>query len=221
MPIFWQIASEKPKHPSTSWANWKNWMFVAWNKDKQVEEEITLPKEFIVIAEWWNVKWYLADKWWVWSPEVFSFSEDIITIRDNNWWILIEGLWKDIKEKVKSWGLKLSKTVQYIDPKEPEVLKTFCIKWAALKSWMETFSDSNRYAAAEKKISLDKVAEGKTGAVKYTYPVFKVGTALTDEEKNIQCKMWMMLTKYHEETRVSKDDIEEKKVIEDDWDLPF
>jgi hypothetical protein len=56
MPIFGQTTSDKPRHPSSSWANWKNGKFIAWNRDTQAEEEITLPKEFIVVAESYSIK---------------------------------------------------------------------------------------------------------------------------------------------------------------------
>jgi len=129
MPIFGQTTSDKPRHPSSSWANWKNGKFIAWNRDTQAEEEITLPKEFIVVAESYSIKWYLADKGGVWSNEIYSFANDPFTVRSNTGEILYEGLWKDIKDKVKALGLKITTNVHYIDPKETDVLRTFCIKW--------------------------------------------------------------------------------------------
>ena len=115
MPIYWQQTTsvDTPRHPSLSWANWKNDKFQAWNRDTQTEEEIKLPESFIIVAEWWSVKGFLWDKWWVWSNEVYSFAKEPLTIRSNNGEILYEGLWSEIKDKVKAVGLKLTKNVHY------------------------------------------------------------------------------------------------------------
>lgn len=221
MPIFGQTTSDKPRHPSSSWANWKNWKFFAWNRDKQEEEEITLPKEFVVIAESYSIKWYLADKGGVWSNEIYSFANDPFTVRSNNWEILYEGLWKDIKDKVKALGLKITTNVHYIDPKETDVLRTFCIKWAASQEWMNSFSNENRNAEANNTVTLKEVKDGKTWSVKYTYPSFTTVNPLTPEQRVLQQEWGAKLLTYKNEVSDSED-VEETPVNKYDTDeLPF
>lgn len=219
MPIFGQTTSDKPRHPSSSWANWKNGKFIAWNRETQAEEEITLPKEFIVVAESYSIKWYLADKGGVWSNEIYSFANDPFTVRSNTGEILYEGLWKDIKDKVKALGLKITTNVHYIDPKETDVLRTFCIKWAASQEWMNSFSNENRNAEANNTVTLKEVKDGKTWSVKYTYPSFATVTPLTSEQRNLQQEWGAKLLTYKNEV---SEETEEAPVNKYDTDeLPF
>lgn len=219
MPIFGQTTSDKPRHPSSSWANWKNGKFIAWNRETQAEEEITLPKEFIVVAESYSIKWYLADKGGVWSNEIYSFANDPFTVRSNTGEILYEGLWKDIKDKVKALGLKITTNVHYIDPKETDVLRTFCIKWAASQEWMNSFSNENRNAEANNTVTLKEVKDGKTWSVKYTYPSFATVTPLTSEQRNLQQEWGAKLLTYKNEVSEETEEAPVNKY--DDDNLPF
>ena len=223
MPIYWQQTTsvDTPRHPSLSWANWKSDKFQAWNRDTQTEEEIKLPESFIIVAEWWSVKGFLGDKWWVWSNEVYSFAKEPLTIRSNNGEILYEGLWSEIKDKVKAVGLKLTKNVHYVDPDKTDELRTFCIKWAWLKAWLETFADDNRFAASDHLVCFDKVENGKTWSIKYTFPKFTICDKLTQEQKNVQMNWGAKLAAYQERVNTTADEIQnEKAAMEDDW-LPF
>lgn len=221
--FYWNSTTSAPKaqHPSLSWANRKNNAFFAWDRDKQEEVEYKLPEEFVVIADSWSVKWYLWDKGWVWSPEVYSFANDPFIIRSNSGEILYEWLWKDIKEKVKAVGLKLTKNIHIFDPKKPDEIRTICIKGAWLKSRMEVFDGENRNAPAFKRIKLEKVADAKNGWVKYSYPVFAPSTDLTADDRINQQKLWAELMNYKNANTVTAEEIEAKKDLTDDWELPF
>ena len=219
MPIFGQLSSDKPRHPSSSWANWKNWAFFAWNRDKQEEEELTLPKEFVVIAESYSIKGFLQDKGWVWSNEIYSFAKDPFTVRSNSWEVLYEWLWKEIKDKVKALWLKITTNVHYVDVNEPDVLRTFCIKWAASQEWMNSFSNENRNAEANNTVTLKEVKEGKTWSVKYTYPSFVAVKPLTPEQKQLQQDWWQKLMDY-KDVIMDIEQEEEAPVASVD-DLPF
>ena len=222
MPIFGQLSSDKPRHPSSSWANWKNWKFFAWNRETQAEEEVTLPKEFVVIAESFSIKGYLQDKGWVRSNEIYSFANDPFVVRSNSWEVLYEWLWKDIKDKVKALGLKITTNIHYIDPKKTDELKTFCIKWAASQEWMNSFSNENKNAEANNTVSLKEVKEWKTWSVKYTYPSFVATNPLTPEQKTLQQDWWNKLIAYKNEVMNSEEKTEEENLSKYDEDsLPF
>ena len=225
MPIYGvttQAASNWPRHPSLSWANWKNGKWIIWDRDKAEEAEIEMPEALIVVAEWWSVKGYLEAKGWVYSNEIYSFAKDPLTIRSTNGEILYEWLWNEIKDKVKAVGLKLTKNVHYIDPEKPDELRTFCIKWAGMKSWLDTFTGDARFASADHLICFWKVKEGKTWAVKYTYPTFNVCDKLTPEQKTYQQKWWTILVGYQEAINMSAEEAKNDEVARDDVDeLPF
>lgn len=237
MTIYGQTTEvDRPKHPSSSWANWKQWKFMYWDKDipsptpedpdhMGAEVEIKLPKEFVVVAECWCVKWYLENKGWIWSNEVDNCSRDILTIRTNSGEILYEWAWNDIKDKVKAVGLKLSKNVHYVDPKKPNELKTFCLRGAGLKEWFNNFSKESRNVPWNNTLTLKEIKEGKTWANKYTYPSFGVVSPLTDKERVLQQEWGAKLVVYRNATNVTPEELEEEAIINeskyDDDDLPF
>ena len=221
MPIFGQPTSDKPRHPSSSWANWKNGAFFAWDRDAQDEKEITLPKEFVVVAESFSIKGYLQDKGGVWSNEIYSFAKDPFTVRSNNGEILYQWLWKDIKDKVKALGLKITTNIHYIDPKKPEELRTFCVKGAASQEWMNSFSNENRNAEANNTVTLKEVKEGKTWSVKYTYPSFTTVKPLTPEQRTLQQEWGTKLINYTNEVNNSGEEVTEPVNKYDDDNLPF
>lgn len=222
--FYWNNANvDKPHHPSSQRANRKNWAFSAWDRDKQEEVEVVLPEEFVIVADSWSVKWRLESKWGVWSNEIYSFKDDILTVRNNNWEVLYEWKYKDIKDELWKVGLKLTRNIHYVDPKDYDTLKTFCIKWAASKAWFETFSNENRNLPWYKRIKLDKIKEWKTGAVKYKFPVFEWSTDLTSEDRLAQQKWQTALITYKDATIATEDDLAEAKVIKEETvdELPF
>ena len=119
-------------------------------------------------------------------------------------------------------GLKLTKNVHYVDPDKTDELRTFCIKWAGLKAWLETFADDNRFAASDHLVCFDKVENGKTWSIKYTFPKFTICDKLTQEQKNVQMNWWAKLAAYQERVNATADEIQNEKVAkEDDLELPF
>ena len=241
MTIFGQqTEADKPKHPSSSWANWKNGKFMVWDKTipspteddpdhMWAEVEIKLPKEFIIIAQCYCCKWYLQDKEWVWSNEVDSTKKDIMTIKANKTWeVLYEWTWNDIKWECAKVQLKLTTNIHYVDPKEPDVLRTFSIKWAASKEWYEEFYKRNKNAQINNTVTLNEIKKWKTWSVTYTYPSFTAVKPLTPEQRKIQTEWGAKLVVYRGQTAPVEDTAE--AIVEEtapattsynDDDLPF
>lgn len=225
MAFYWKTnTAERPRHPSSEWANWKNWVFSAWDRDAQQEKEITLPEEFVVVADSRSIKGWLETKGGIWSNEIYSFANDILTVRSNTWEVLYEWKYKEIKDDLWKVGLKLTRNIHYVDPKDYDTLKTFCIKGAASKARFETFSNENRNLPGYKRIKLSKIKEGKTGAVKYKFPVFEWASDLTAEDRLAQQKWQTALITYKDATIATEDDVAEAKAVNDSTDnleLPF
>lgn len=214
---------ERPKHPSSQWANWKNWVFSAWDREAQEEKEITLPEEFVVVADSWSIKGWLETKWNVWSNEIYSFKEDILTVRNNAGEVLYEGKYADIKPELAKVWLKPTRNIHYVDPKDYETLKTFCIKGAASKAWFDSFSWENSRLPGFKRIKLAQIKDWKTGAVKYKYPIFEWASDLTAEDRVAQQKWEVSLINYKNATITTEDELAESKVVKEDAvdELPF
>lgn len=222
MTFYWQTTTvERPRHPSNEWANRKNWEFSAWDRIDGVEKTVELPKEFIIVADSWSVKWWLESKWWVWSNEIYSFNDDILTVRGNNWEVLYEWKYKDIKDELQKVWLKLTRNIHYVSPEDYDTLKTFCIKWAASKAWFETFSNENKNLPWFKRIKIAEIKEWKTGSVKYKFPVFEWASDLTAEDRIAQQRWWTELANYKNATIATEDDVAEANAVKEEDSLPF
>lgn len=225
--FYWNTESSAPKklHPSLSWSNWKDGKFMYWDRDAQEELVMELPKEFVVIADSWSIKWRLESKGWVWSNEVYSFANDPFTVKDKEWHTLYSWLWKDIKQDIKAVRLGLTKNIHYFDPAKPDEIRTVCIKGSWLKAWMDVFKDDLRNAPAFKRIKLDKVDEGKVGSVKFTFPVFAPASDLTADDRINQQKLWAELMNYKNSVQADAE-VEEvnsqlNSELKGDEELPF
>lgn len=220
--LYWlQDATEaKQPHPSTAWAklNSKTWTFTYWDREAKEEKELNVPKEFIVIWEWMWVAWFVDVGYW--SNEIFSSTNEAIQIRD---WqtnkIKFEWAWKDIKDKVKAFGLPLWKHIHYVEPGSEEI-KTLKIKGKAWVAWSDLLNETP-YAPSKYKISIGWFKDEKNGAIKYKVPVFKLGTELTEEDKELQKKVATVLGDWHSKNKISLDQVVEKPSIDDVDSLPF
>ena len=213
MTIFGQqTEADRPRHPSSSWAKWKNWKFQVWDKTipSPTEEdpnhmwdyrEVKLPKEFIVVAQCYCCEGYLKEKEGVWSNEVDSTKKDIMTIKANKTWeVLYEWTWDEIKWECAKVQLKLTTNIHYVDPKEPDELKTFCLKGASSREWYEQFYNINRNAQTNHTVTLKEVKKGKTWSVTYTYPSFAAVSPLTPEQRKLQTEWGAKLVVYRGQT---------------------
>lgn len=211
---------ERPVHPSTQWAKWKKEKFVYWDKAEQVEKDFEVPEEFIVVAEAWSITWWLDSRnCWVWSNEAYSFAKDPLIIRDNTGAVVLEWMWKDIKDKAKGMGMKLVKNIHFVTEKEPDVIRTICLNWAGLSDWINWFAETP-FILSNNKIKYAWLKDWKKWANKYKFPHFEAWSTLTDDNKKIQIVWAQMLLDYHDATRVSPDEIEAKEAV-DETDLPF
>ena len=224
---------DRPKHPTSSWANWKNWMFVVFDKtipnptpedpDHMGKEvEFKLPKEFVVIAEKWAVNGFLEKQGKVWSNEVDNCSKDIISVTNGSS-TLYKWTWNGMKNELKAIGLNLTKNVHYVDPKDPDTLRTFCIKWAGRNEWINKFSGDTRNVPGNNLMTLEEVKKWKKWANSHTYPSFGAVRPLTDEERILQQKWGAKLVNFENALKNAEPEEDEEEIVSkyDDDNLPF
>lgn len=218
--ILSQSTVDRPVHPSIQWNKWKKEKFIHWDKVEQVEKDSTIPEEFIVVAEAWSITWWLDSKnCWVWSNEAFSLWKDPIVIRDSMGWIVLEWMWKDIKDKAKGMGMKLVKNIHFITNDSPDEIRTISLVWAWLSDWINWFAETP-FVLSNNKIKFAWIKDWKKWANKYKFPHFEAGKTLTDEDKKIQMAWAQSLLDYHEATKINPDEIEAKENVDDSED-PF
>lgn len=224
MTFYWQESTNPNAdlhHPTTIWTKWsgKDWVFRWWSREEQKEIELKLPEEFIVVAEGMWVEWF--DNWSVTSNEFFKANEDIVKVR--NWWTkttLYEWVWSDIKDKVKAAWFPCWKHLHVIFPGE-EGIKTLKLKKTAWVAWT-TFNELNPWAPANNRIKITGTLKGKKWASTFVTPKFELGSALTDEDKELQKNYAKQILDFYEATKITKEQAAaEAKNIDDASNLPF
>lgn len=213
--------AERKQHPSTMWSKWKSddKAFKHYDKEAWVEEVTNLPEEFIVVAEWHSVGWYVnALSTWVRSNEIFDFNDPLI-VRKNNWEMYLKGKWKDISESVKNVWAKLQKHIHYTSTGSLE-LWTLVMSWAAVSSWIDAISRDKTIDPARFKVKIAEIKEWKKGKITYSYPVFANWSKLDSNDINLQKAMAKSLVDYNSDSKQAiADEIAEKKKEEEN--LPF
>lgn len=224
MTFYWQQtnnSNSELRHPTTIWTkwSWKDWIFKWWDRTAEKEIELKLPEEFIVVAEWMGVDWFIDSP--IMSNEFFNAKEDIVKVRDmKNKNTMFIWTWTDIKEKVKATWLPLWRHLHIIVPWE-EWIKTLKLKGTAWVAWSD-FNTINPWCAANNRIKITWTIKGKKGATNFVTPKFELGTALSDADRELQAKYWKEIQDYYLATRVSKDEVkQEENKINDIDNLPF
>lgn len=221
MTLYWlKPEVTREPHPSTAWAklSWKTWKFTYWDREAKEEKELKVPEEFIVVAEWMWVQWFVDV--WYWSNEIFSSTDEAIQIRaqDTNK-VKFEWAWKDIKDKVKAFWLPLWKHIHFVEPGSEEI-KTLKIKGKAWVKWSDFLND-NRFAPWDFRIKIAKMEKEKNWAVTYFVPVFDKGSALSDEDRALQAKVASVIWNWHDNNKIWLDEIADVEEPVDDNELPF
>lgn len=222
--FYWQQTnnpSSELKHPTTIWTkwSWKDGVFRWWDKSQEKEIELKLPEEFIVVAEGMWVEGFINNS--IMSNEFFDAKNDIVKVRDmktknvlNIW------TWNNIKDKVKATWLPLWKHLHVIFPGE-EWIKTLKLKGTAWVAWSD-FNAINNKAPANYRIKITWSLKGKKGATTFVTPKFELGSALTEEDKELQRRYSWEIQKYYEATKITNEEVvAEENKIDNVNDLPF
>jgi len=164
-------------NPSTRWFEWDsdNSCVKYYDKVEKKSVMVKLPFTFLVLDQTASITgWNDPSKSGVYSNEVRSTKASPLLVRSFKGGTIAQGIYQDIKEKVKSEGGKFTTNV-YIAYKDGSEYKIGCImfKGASLQSWSD-FSKANRSKLDTDAIQIASYVEGKKGKVNYTTPVFKV-----------------------------------------------
>lgn len=161
-----------PTNPAKRFFKWSGskGKLVYYDKEKQVEVEVSLPFEFLVLDQLATITGYNEqDQSNYWSNEVRSVAKEELTVRTAKGTKEI-GLYKDLTD-VRSKGAKYAKSV-YISYKDGDGFQLGNLKasGAALTAWIEL---SNKHQVENGKIVLTGAEEAKKGATTYFVPLFE------------------------------------------------
>lgn len=167
-------------NPATSYVAWasneKSFRFY----DKLAKEKTvkSLPLEFIILKQGSAVKgWDDNAQEGIYSNIITNVSSQEFRVRSASG-LIATGLYKDIKETVKSKGAHYEAKVFALCNGEIIMIE---LKGAVLGEW-STFLKSNSNKLVSYKVIVKKADDRKKGAVKYSVPIFEIGKALTKEE---------------------------------------
>jgi hypothetical protein len=199
-----QAFAQPQSNPATKFLEWKSNDQCFQYFDKAIAEsmkeadkeeialkanvKIKLPFKFLVLDELHTVKgWNEALKGSIISNEVKYISKEVLRVKTyhkdfsgkKTTTNLVDGLYSDIKEKVKVSGAHYVKSIYIM--LEDGSLANLQLKGSAVQKWGE-FTNKTRNRLADEWVVVAKALEGKKGAVKFFTPEFGFEKSLTKNE---------------------------------------
>jgi len=182
--------TDNTPNPATVWYEWAGKDGNLKFYDKEKKENITrdLPFTFLLLDQLACVKgWSDSHGSGITSNEVRDTRSEAMTVRVFSGPTIAEGLYKDIKDKVKAAGGKFVSNL-YIGFKQDGklVLGSIQFKGAALQAWGD-FKKENNNAVFTHAITITGTKDGKKGSVTFKVPTFalKEISKETNEEANL------------------------------------
>ena len=215
--------STPQSNPATKFLSWKSndKQFSYYDKETKENVLVPLPLKFLVLDEMHSISgWNDATQSGIYSNEVKFISKETMTVKPFKGNEIAKGLYKDIKEKVKSAGGHYVKSIYIM--LEDGTLANLQLKGSAVQKWGE-FTSKGKQRLVDEWVVVDKAVDGKKGAVKFTTPDFRFLQSITDAESELADECFNTLEAYMS-TYLSKAEpitIDEEEEIEEEEDLKF
>ena len=218
--------------------------FEYYDRDTQSKVEVKLPLKLLFLEHYTTVKgWSDSANSGIWSNEVYATGSEKLVVR-NSKGVIAEGLYADIKEKIKMAGGKYVKSI-YCMTEDGEIIN-LQLKGSAIgginadksKDKKDCLGWSSFYGGDKKKnikgvshlldnqwFEIKDVCTGKSGAVTYHIPKFEIGEVISREVDELANDAAKRLQEYmnayfgKDAAEATKDAETESQEEEDD--LPF
>lgn len=165
-------------NPSTRWLEWKGGDGTLEYYDKQTKEKVTVPPpfKFLVLDQLSTVTGYCEkNEAGIYANEVRDVRADALFVKVFKGGALANGLWEDVKDKVKAAGGKFACSV-YIAFREnksaPLQIGNIKISGCALGPWFD-FRKKHQSEINEKAVTIRVGAQEKKGGTKFFPPLFE------------------------------------------------
>ena len=215
--------STPQSNPATKFLSWKSndKQFSYYDKETKENILVPLPLKFLVLDEMHSISgWNDATQSGIYSNEVKFISKETMTVKPFKGNEIAKGLYKDIKEKVKSAGGHYVKSIYIM--LEDGTLANLQLKGSAVQKWGE-FTAKGKQRLVDEWVVVDKAVDGKKGAVKFTTPDFRFLQSITDAESELADECFNTLEAYMN-TYLSKAEpitIDEEEEMEEEEELKF
>ena len=216
-----QVFSGGSKNPATKFLEWKSDQkgFSYYDKGLAKNVEVSLPFKFVFLDELSTVKgWNDASSSGIFANEVKYLSEQPMTVKAFKGGVLAQGLYNEIKERVKNAGGHYSKSIYIM--LEDGALANIQLKGSAVQGWGE-FVKLNREKMKYSWVNVASATENKKGKVVYSVPNFIIGNDMDAPTVNNADAKFDELEAYLK-TYLAKVDVEDIDVeAEIEQDMPF
>ena len=216
-----QAFAQPQTNPAAKFIDWKSndKCFSYYDKETKENVSLPLPFKFLVLDELHTIKgWNDATQSAIYSNEVKWISKDELIVKPFKGNEIAKGLYKDIKEKVKSAGAHYVKSVYCM--LDDGSIANLQLKGAACQSYGD-FTAKTRSRLSDEWVEVSNAAEGKKGAVKYTTPEFKFQKCLSDSEADLADEAFNILESYLKTYLIKSEPVEsiETEIEEDDLEF--
>lgn len=222
-----QEFSSGGSNPTTLWLEWKSdeKKFEYWDKESQTRKQIPLPFTFLVLKEMSKVSGWHEPRQdegsRIFSNEIKYMSEEISVkyAASSNGkkpaGELCKGLYKDVKEKIKTAGGHYCKSIYAITKKG--TLINIQIKGAVVQEW-GNFTQKTKNRLPDEWVTVTGADSRTKGKVNYSVPIFSFSGSLTKEEEMLADTAYNEIDGYMKGGVATQEEVVE--MVSDD-DLPF
>ena len=225
-----QAFTQPQTNPAEKFIDWKSndKAFSYYDKESKENVTINLPFKFLVLDELHTVKgWNDSLKGQIVSNEVKFISKEVLKVKTfhkdangkNIKTDMIDGIYSEVKEKIKSSGAHYVKSVYIM--LEDGSIANLQLKGAACQAYGD-FTAKTRSRLSDEWVEVATATDGKKGAVKYTTPEFKFAKSISDSESDLADEAFNTLEAYLKAYLIKTDIIEVNDIIVDEEeDLAF
>ena len=199
-----QAFTQPQTNPAEKFIDWKSndKAFSYYDKESKENVTINLPFKFLVLDELHTVKgWNDSLKGQIVSNEVKFISKEVLKVKTfhkdangkNIKTDMIDGIYSEVKEKIKSSGAHYVKSVYIM--LEDGSIANLQLKGAACQAYGD-FTAKTRSRLSDEWVEVANATDGKKGAVKYTTPEFKFAKSISDSESDLADEAFNTLEAY-------------------------
>lgn len=215
-----QVFAGGSKNPATKFLDWKSDQkgFSYYDKGSAKNVEVPLPFKFVFLDELSTVKgWNDASSSGIFANEVKYLSKEPMTVKAFKGGVLAQGLYNEIKDRVKNAGGHYSKSIYIMT--EDGALANIQLKGSATQQWGE-FVKANKNSITRNWVNVATATESKKGKVVFSVPNFTIGADIEDEDANDADAKFDELEAYLK-TYLAKVDVAELEVTEPEEELAY
>ena len=177
---------KKQTNPAVKFLEWKSeeGKLSYYDKEKQENVFVDLPFSFVILEHYHTVKgWHDESESGIYANEVFAIGTEELKVKAFKGGLIKEGLYKEIKDKVKAEGAHYCRSI-YAVTNDLELVN-ISLKGSGVKSYSTFVNDvlKGDHNFDKQWIKITGAEEKKKGKVKYSVPVFEISSKIKDKSK--------------------------------------